>query len=303
MTKSDDGLVEWDLKVDDELRRTEVHDRFGGSRQGGIASAPKAGSVLLFSSPQGAQYGYKYDGWREDGSYHYTGEGQAGDQRLVRGNKAVLAPGLALRLFEAAERRSYVKYIGEFTLDREEPYYRADAPDEEGVLRSAIVFRLWRADSVPPVPAASEPTEPQVQSIPVESNEAAEYSATSKDSSIVAKRREAALVNRYTEWLHKQGRAATRRSIRLPGQAGQLFTDLFDEGLRELIEAKGATSRSDVRLALGQVLDYGRYVKHDQLAILVPVRPAADLVDLLTSYGVSCIYEAKPGHFARVQAT
>lgn len=283
------------------MRRTEVHKRFGGSGQGGIASAPRSGSVLLFSSAQGAQYGYDYDGWREDGSYHYTGEGQEGDQRLVRGNKAVLAPDRALRLFEE-ERRSHVRYIGEFTLDPVESHYRADAPDKDGVLRSVVVFRLWPTDSAPPAPAASESTGPEVQSIPVESNEAEEYSATPKDGSVVAKRREAALVKRYTEWLHGQGRPTTRRSIRLPGQAGQLFTDLFDEGLRELIEAKGATSRSDVRLALGQVLDYGRYVEHDQLAILVPVCPAVDLVDLLTSYGVSCIYESTQGYFERIQA-
>ncbi|MEV0089722.1 P-loop NTPase fold protein [Saccharopolyspora sp. NPDC050642] len=168
MTESSNGLVEWDLQVGDVLRRTEVHKRFGGSGQGGIASAPRSGSVLLFSSAQGAQYGYDYDGWHEDGSYRYTGEGQDGDQLLVRGNKAVLESGRALRLFEEAQR-SHVRYIGEFTLDPDEPYYRADAPDKTGKLRSVIVFRLWPAGSVPPAPAASEPTGPEVQSSPVES--------------------------------------------------------------------------------------------------------------------------------------
>ena len=48
-----------------------------------------------------------------------------------------------------------------------------------------------------------------------------------------------------------------------------------------LYEAKGSAERMSIRLALGQVLDYGRYVEGSRLAILLPEAPAADLVELL----------------------
>ncbi|MCV6970053.1 hypothetical protein [Mycobacterium bohemicum] len=52
-----------------------------------------------------------------------------------------------------------------------------------------------------------------------------------------------------------------------------------------------------VRLALGQVLDYGRYVDDSRLAILLPGPPAADLVELLEGYDVGCVVETTPDDF------
>ena len=55
-----------------------------------------------------------------------------------------------------------------------------------------------------------------------------------------------------------------------------------------------------VRLALGQVLDYGRYVQGVELAVLLPGMPAADLVELLKSYQIGCVVEDNPGQFTDV---
>ena len=60
-----------------------------------------------------------------------------------------------------------------------------------------------------------------------------------------------------------------------------LYSDLADVTQNILYEAKGSADRMSVRLALGQVLDYGRYVDGAQLAVLLPEAPAADLVELL----------------------
>lgn len=57
-----------------------------------------------------------------------------------------------------------------------------------------------------------------------------------------------------------------------------------------------------VRLALGQVLDYGRYVNDSALAVLLPEPPAADLVELLESHNVGCVVEGKPGEFTDMTA-
>jgi len=44
---------------------------------------------MVFSDPAaGAQFGY-HDRW-ENGVFHYTGEGQTGDQQMTKGNRAML---------------------------------------------------------------------------------------------------------------------------------------------------------------------------------------------------------------------
>ena len=84
---------------------------------------------MIFSDPvAGERHGY-FDGWREDGHFHYTGEGQRGDQQMKSGNAAILRhsdEGRALRLFMGV--RGTVTYEGEFEVDPEEPYYTTDSP-------------------------------------------------------------------------------------------------------------------------------------------------------------------------------
>jgi hypothetical protein len=79
-----------------------------------------------------------------DGCYHYTGEGQHGDQEIKSGNAAILRhkrEGRALRLFKGV--RGEVEYLGEFETDEELPFYNTDAPEaDDGPVRSVIVFRL-----------------------------------------------------------------------------------------------------------------------------------------------------------------
>src|SRR5690242_10071295 len=93
-----------DISQDTTLRRTELHERYGGRRQGGISPSKVSDNVFIFTDPtKGLVHGYLYDGWR-DGLYHYTGEGQISDQQMVQGNRAVrdhVAEGRELHLFEA----------------------------------------------------------------------------------------------------------------------------------------------------------------------------------------------------------
>jgi hypothetical protein len=79
-----------DVDVGGRVSRRELHERYGGSWQGGISPSSKAPVVLFFTNPgRGHQHGY-YDGWGEDGLFHYVGEGQRGDQQLIRGNRRIL---------------------------------------------------------------------------------------------------------------------------------------------------------------------------------------------------------------------
>src|SRR3954449_3744884 len=106
-TRKDGGgaMPSWTLAPGETIERKLLHAQFGGRTQGGIGPSRSTPNVFLFSDPvAGEPHGY-FDGWRNDGCFHYTGEGQRGDQRMVSGNRAILehaAEGRALRLFEGA---------------------------------------------------------------------------------------------------------------------------------------------------------------------------------------------------------
>lgn len=95
-------------------KRSEIHNRYGGNRQGGIAPSAKFPYIFIFSGKSGAQYGYK-DGWDNPNIFSYTGEGQKGDMRFIKGNLALrehLNNGKRVFLFEV-EKSTFVKFIAE----------------------------------------------------------------------------------------------------------------------------------------------------------------------------------------------
>src|SRR5687768_9776457 len=117
-----------DLKPGNRIRRTKLHTEYGGRRQGGISPSAQTLNVFCITAPaKGEQYGYIYDGRGDDGYFHYTGEGQAGDQQMVQGNRAIRdheAEGRELHLFEA--HGTELEYIGQFRFRDD---YEADAPE------------------------------------------------------------------------------------------------------------------------------------------------------------------------------
>jgi hypothetical protein len=136
----------WTLIVGEVVSRKELHELYGGRRQGGISPSRKTPDVFLFSDPSaGRVHGYIYDGPDTDDPtlFHYTGEGQTGNQRMVSGNKAVrdhVAQGRTLRLFKGV--RGEVRYLGEYQLD-DRAYDLRQAPSTGGgPYREVIVFRL-----------------------------------------------------------------------------------------------------------------------------------------------------------------
>ncbi|GAB3474541.1 hypothetical protein GCM10027521_03120 [Amycolatopsis cihanbeyliensis] len=98
--------------------------------------------------------------------------------------------------------------------------------------------------------------------------------------------REAKLVKWYTDTL---GRELRCLSALLPS-GERLVCDLFDPETNTLIEAKASNERSDVRLALGQLLDYQHHIKPDaELAVLLPVPPSASVAEVLHAHDVTVI--------------
>jgi 5-methylcytosine-specific restriction protein A len=122
-------------------RVRDIHEVFGGQERGGIATPQNAPFVFLFTGESGAQYGYE-DGFREDRSFGYTGEGQVGDMQFIRGNRAIrdhVADGRDLMLFDKAKEKGFYRYIGAFAYAG---FEYGMAPDRNKALRQVIIFNL-----------------------------------------------------------------------------------------------------------------------------------------------------------------
>jgi hypothetical protein len=82
-------MPEWTLAIGDQIRRTTLHQKFGGARQSGISPSRQTPNIFLFFDPSsGKQHGYT-DEEKDDGCFHYTGHGQRGNQEMKRGNLAI----------------------------------------------------------------------------------------------------------------------------------------------------------------------------------------------------------------------
>ncbi|HET6994533.1 MAG TPA: HNH endonuclease [Chitinophagaceae bacterium] len=130
-------------------KRSDIHDNYGGNRQGGIAPSAKLPFIFIFSGKSGAQYGYK-DGWDNPNIFSYTGEGQVGDMRFIKGNLALkdhINNGKRVFLFEY-ERTGYVKFISEMEF-YDIGYF--DTPDINKNTRVGIRFFFKRKGAYIPV--------------------------------------------------------------------------------------------------------------------------------------------------------
>lgn len=147
--------LNWVLEPGDSIKRTELHDLYGGTRQGGISVSTSTPTVMLFTVAghaiaesmnwSHANHGYR-DKWEtaEGNVYLYCGMGQIGDQNPFRtGNRAILnhlSEGRDLRLF--TPNAGTIRYVGRFVIDQNNPYLIDTAADRLGALRKVIQFRL-----------------------------------------------------------------------------------------------------------------------------------------------------------------
>lgn len=131
-----------------------------------------------------------------------------------------------------------------------------------------------------------------VLSGPVERMHVEEFEVRTKAQSRRCKRREGQLVRAYLR--HIEGRAVAG-SKRYPPSG--VRCDVFIEDRAQLIEAKPDTTRSSIRMAIGQLMDYRHLGKYGnvELAILVPERPPKDLETLLDSLQIACVWKAGGG--------
>jgi hypothetical protein len=139
---------------------------------------------------------------------------------------------------------------------------------------------------------------PAFAEVPVEAQHQERYQVQPGEPT-EAERREAGLVHRYRLYLEQRGAEVVRLAIRPGNERRPLYCDLFNKSDNQLIEAKGSVAREVIRLGLGQLLDYRRFITPTpRMVLLVPMQPRPDLLELLHEYGVSVVWEQSPGHFA-----
>jgi hypothetical protein len=99
------------------------------------------------------------------------------------------------------------------------------------------------------------------------------------------------LVLRYNRWLEKWGRKlriAVYRNLRC---------DAYEPRWKNLIEAKSSSTRQNIRMAVGQLLDYGYQERETfgepKMAILLPEEPENRDVEWLSDYNISLIWEER----------
>lgn len=312
--------------------RPEMKQTFGGGQGQGIQPCSETPNVLLYTDPaSGTQYGY-HDGWLperdEDGHlFEYTGDGEGNQTftgRFGSRNFAVLNHAEAkrsLRVFKAdglARDHDHLgisssgmkaqRYVGEFKLDEKRAFEWRTQPNREGQLRRVIVFRLRPiddnltpdADDVIPSPQFSRATvlsnDLTTSSIVAPETTKSKKSARTAIAATVAERREAQLCDHYRAFLEGQRRRVGRFLLEVQGLRKPLVTDLYDRTAHVLYEAKGTGSREDVRMAIGQLMDYRHHVDqvHPGLlkcvAVLLPARPADDLCELLDLLNIALVY-------------
>ena len=166
-----------------------------------------------------------------DGCYHYTGEGQYGDQEMKSGNAAILShkqEGRALRLFKGV--RGEVEYLGEFETDEKLPFYNTDAPEAGGgPVRSVIVFRLRplvktvTGSAVDEVVACTN----KVKLVPVEEQYTERAFIEPGREPYEAERQESKLVQAFRQYLGSKGHAVQRLQVLPAGEVKPIFSDLW----------------------------------------------------------------------------
>ena len=295
--------------------RAEVSDIYGGGSQSGILPSASSPTVLIYSDPHvGEALGY-VDGWVPDDEhgplFEYTGHGRGNQTLDGDGNRAIFdhaSQGRALRLFKAVgtvpnSSTMRHRYVGRFKLDIERPIEVRWRPNEKGIERRVIVFRLRPSgpheklvdDYIPPSPETQAiliPAETTTSSLVDPEKNKKKGGSRSAIPQTEFQRREAKLETQFRQFMKDWGRELKRFEIKIKGLASPVITDVYDPTEHVLYELKGNSERNAVRMAIGQLMDYRRHITppNPALAVLLPEEPNEDLKALLDTLGIALVY-------------
>ncbi|MDE2890973.1 MAG: hypothetical protein OXN86_00485 [Chloroflexota bacterium] len=167
------------------------------------------------------------------------------------------------------------------------------ASDEDSLATAAAAIR---AGHEAPANDPADPTGPIIDEIEVEAQHVEEFQVTIPGKETVGRRREQSLVLAYREHLESLGHKISRHRYQPPSAGAPLVCDLVDESAEVLYEAKGDVRRTSVRMAIGQLLDYRRFEPPTMdIAVLLPRRPADDLISLVGSVPATTVWRTQDG--------
>ena len=95
-----------------------------------------------------------------------------------------------------------------------------------------------------------------------------------------------------------------RLAIQPAGSSTTLYTDVWDPDERELFEVKSSASRQSIRMAVGQLLDYRRYIAGDEpkCVVVIPEDPGEDLRQFVLGVGMDLMFWDEEKHLMRVSS-
>ncbi len=284
----------------EDIRRTysveEILEEYGAidTEFNNIAESDEG--LLLIGFDQTIFAGW--NGWSSDARTYTFPVGQ----RRALDTILDMAHSGRIRVFEASRHSPGYVYAGEFALDAHQRYTELDDASQPG--QYLVHLSPVEEAAVAPIQFADTPqsfeSDTKIDLVPLESHNASVYALPERSLS-EADRREADLVGAFSSALLSAGHEVGRFKITTPGCISPLFSDLFDATDNVLYEAKSSPSRLHLRLGLGQILDYRRYLDPStpRAALLIPQEPQRDMLDLLVSYGVWAVWPACNATYVR----
>lgn len=184
----------------------------------------------------------------------------------------------SVKRFEDLKLKLTIKWPG-----RPNAWYRWADPDRNNfhILEGGNLLRKSRA---------LEEDEPAIQAQIVDSSNhhQLDYKYRSKAQIHKAEKDEERLMIAFRAWLKNQGREL--KAAKYDG----LLCDGYEEESHLLVEAKSSTSREHIRMAVGQLLDYGFQIKKSlgksHMAVVLPRKPDPDSVNWLSELRIGVIW-------------
>jgi len=197
------------------------------------------------------------------------------------------------------------RYIGQFQIDPVAPFSKQTAPDSTGTNREVLVFHLLPVGETTLGTSNYAKNSPPglsiARMIPPEVDSSLFYESSGTEPTI-SEKLESKLVQSFRTWLGLPSYAVKRWSIPIVGMGSPLLSDIYDTTTKVLYEAKSSSSRRDIRMAVGQLLDYQRHIPVRNLtcSLLLPTRPSDDLIDLAHYAHMGVTFRSNNGNFEQL---
>jgi hypothetical protein len=241
--------------------------------------------VVLFNNWQ--EPSDSVSGWRDDGYFYYL---CASHEQWNRPVLTAWATGRPIQVMQKTSRgRGFYRFVDSFVLE-DQVEQRLVLPDGRVELLSLFRLRTVHDVTHQPCQIGMPGDARQVGLCRVERLDLLRRDAIA--SPLEAERPETKLTKSFERYLLSQGHPVHRLAIRHTADCEQLFTDTWVGSLNLLIEAKAGTKqpRQNLRMALGQLADYTRFIRGVRKAVLLPERPIGDLVALAADQDVDVIW-------------